>query len=458
MFKGGCLVDRLKNQDPDIAAVITDEIIYTYKEIDEKIYQTAQILEKAGIKRGDRVGFLGKNKLETLCIMFALARLEATSCPISTRMPQEQKQDYLEKIGAVFYIDVDTCSITNITDRSTVFADTTPLFSLLASSGSTAEPKVVAHSYENFYYSALGSNLALGLSRSHRWLMSLPLYHVGGIAIAFRCFLAGATLVFSERSLLESLRFYKVSHVSLVPTQLYRLLQEPGLASLDQLEAALIGGASLSEELFHLARARGIKIFFTYGMTEMSSQITMDQYQPTGSQLTAGLALPYRQMKIEQDGQIYVKGPTLFQGYWTKENTLSLPLQDGWFATGDMGSLNPQGNLLVIGRKDNMFISGGENIHPEMIEYHLNSLPGIIQSFIIPRQDQEFGQRPVAFVQQEDSRYTLEEIRDRLEGKVPRFCLPIEVRPLPNLFTIDTKVSRSKLKQYLIDSSSTDIN
>jgi O-succinylbenzoic acid--CoA ligase len=105
-----------------------------------------------------------------------------------------------------------------------------------------------------------------------------------------------------------------------------------------------------------------------------------------------------------------------------------------------------------------MFISGGENIHPEMIEHHLNSLPGIIQSFIIPRQDKEFGQRPVAFVQQEDSLYTLEEIRDRLEGKVPRFCLPIQVRPLPNLFTIDTKVSRRKLKQYLIDSSSTDVN
>ncbi|NDE82957.1 MAG: hypothetical protein EB051_05035, partial [Chlamydiia bacterium] len=358
MFKEGCLIDRIKHQDPDIAAVITDEIIYTYKEIDEKIWQTAQILEKAGIRRGDRVGFLGKNKLETICIMFALARLEATSCPISTRMPEGQQRNYLQKVGAVFYIDVDTCSITNITDRSTVFVDTPPLFSLLASSGSTAEPKVVAHSYENFCYSALGSNLALGLSRSHRWLMSLPLYHVGGIAIAFRCFLAGATLVFSERPLLESLIFYTISHLSLVPTQLYRLLKEPGLTSLDHLQAALIGGASLSEELFHLAQARGMKIFFTYGMTEMSSQITMDRYQPRGSKLTAGLVLPYRQMKIEEDGEIYVQGPTLFQGYWTQENTLSLPLKDGWFATGDIGSLNPQGNLLVMGRKDNMFISG----------------------------------------------------------------------------------------------------
>ena len=454
MFKGAQLIDLIKHQDPDIVAVITDEIIYTYKELDEKIYQTDKILEKAGIKRGDRVGFLGKTKLETICIMFALARIEATSCPISTRMPQAQHRDYLGKIGACFYIDVDTCSITTIRGRPTIFVDTPPLFSLITSSGSTAEPKVVAHSYENFYYSALGSNLALGLSRSHRWLMSLPVYHVGGIAIAFRCFLAGATLVFSERPLLESLRFYRISHVSLVPTQLYRLLQEPGLTTLDQLAAALIGGASLSEELFHLAKACGIKIFFTYGMTEMSSQITMDRYQPTASKLTAGLTLPYRDIKIEQDGQIYVKGPTLFQGYWTKDNTLSLPLKDGWFATGDIGSLNPEGNLLVSGRKDNMFISGGENIHPEMIEHHLNSLPGIVQSFIIPRQDQEFGQRPVAFVQQEGTLYTLKEIRDRLEGKVPRFCLPIQVMPLPEVFTTDTKVSRSKLKQYLIDSSS----
>ena len=450
MFESRCLVDMMRREIPDAPAVITDQTTYTYQQLHEQIDRTARWLQKKGVKTGQRIAFIAKNKPETLLLFFALARLAATSCPISTRMPMEQLPDYLTRIAASFYVDIDTFS-SQPTAQSlgAFFVEKTPLFSLISSSGSSSSPKLIAHTLDNFYYSALGSNLTLTLSRKDQWLMSLPLYHVGGIAIAFRCFLAGASIVFSEYPLSESIPRHQISHVSLVPTQLYRLLYKVPSLSLPFLKAALIGGAPLSSSLFQEAIQKGLPIFPTYGMTEMSSQITMDSNSPIGNKLTAGLLLPYRELKISEDGEIYVKGPTLFQGYCTDRNQIECPTWEGWFTTQDLGSLDPDGNLVIHGRKDQMFISGGENIHPEMIERYLSELPGVIQSFIIPILDIEFGQRPVAFIHIDGTLYSVEEIKERLKAQIPSFCMPVKVFPLPAVHAMQNKVSRKELRDHL---------
>ena len=150
-------------------------------------------------------------------------------------------------------------------------------------------------------------------------------------------------------------------------------------------------------------------------------------------------ALLFREVCLAEDSEILVRGKTLFQGYFSKDTGVTLPLTpEGWFATRDLGKWDDEGHLHIIGRKDNLFISGGENIQPEEVESILCGLPGITQAIVVPITDREFGERPVAFI----SGHT--DLR-ALENLLPRFKLPIRYFPLPEKFQV-AKPSRKELK------------
>jgi O-succinylbenzoic acid--CoA ligase len=164
-----------------------------------------------------------------------------------------------------------------------------------------------------------------------------------------------------------------------------------------------------------------------------------------------GKVLPNRELSISKDGEILVRGKTLFSGY---DNGYSLerPLTpSGWFASGDLGSFTPDGNLIYKGRKDNMFISGGENIYPEEIEKALSSFPGLLHSTVIPSPDLEFGHRPVAFIHLEHELIHKDSLKEHLLSKVPKFCVPIDFHPIPISFLGNTKILRKELAKYYIN-------
>ena len=447
-----CPIKKNALERPLHPAIITDDAIYTYQKLHQKLDEIVNLLKQKGIQSRQRVAFHAKLSAQTLFLLFALSRMQAAACPISVRLPKEALPEMLDRLQASFYIDIDSLALTYLEGSSNQpFFDKSPLFTILCTSGSTSFAKIVAHSFENFYYSALGSNLSLGLQPNHRWLLSLPLNHVGGIALAFRCFLNGAAIVLSHIPLKESIKLYEVTHLSLVPTQLYRLVQDLQETSLPSLDVILLGGAPIPEEVFNKALKKGLKIFATYGMTEMSSQITMDDPESSLKEITSGIPLPFREVKINAEGEILVRGKTLFQGYWTSEKKLELPLEDGWFATKDTGHWTEDGKLILKGRKDNMFISGGENIYPEVIEKELCELPGIIQALVVPLPDPEFGHRPVALIKEENTNYTLEELRENLRKKLPGFCLPIKMLPMPEIPLGELKINRKKLLEHVVD-------
>ena len=153
----------------------------------------------------------------------------------------------------------------------------------------------------------------------------------------------------------------------------------------------------------------------TYGMTEMSSQIV------TNHQIH-----PYAEMKIAEDREILVRGPVLFQGYYEK-GKIDLPLKDGWFQTKDLGCWD-DGLFKIIGRKDNLFISGGENIQPEEIEEVIRRICGLHDAVVVPIPDQEFGARPAVFLKQ---LVPLEELQEMLKAHLPKFKIPIKCFELP---------------------------
>lgn len=277
----------------------------------------------------------------------------------------------------------------------------------LQTSGTTGKPKFALHTFENHYTNASHPHPLLKLSSSDRWLLSLPLNHVGGLAILFRSFVSGmeVTLENDER----------VTHLSFVPTQLKRYLQNP--RPYPKLKAIVLGGAPIPLELCKEAYRRGLPLFLTYGMTEMCSQIATQPFHPATG-VTFGPPLPHREVKIAPDGEIWVRGKTLFAGYLDRPSCF----EGGWFPTRDLGEMTAHG-LRIHGRKDRMIISGGENIHLEEIERCLMNLPEVLEAKVTARKDEEFGQRPMAEITVAKA-IPIEEIRERLSQELPRFKIP----------------------------------
>lgn len=432
-------------KNPKLIALATNQETWTYKDCNQRIETLCQTLKTKGIQPGDRIAIYPTPSLLTPLIFFALFRLQAIACPLNTYLPFKKLPSSISSFTATHLLCPDEIQplLPPIKQKTLPFSSllqqkkitsSCPSFlnkkshaTYLFTSGTTATPKIACHSIGNHYYSALGSNAYLPIEPHHRWLLSLPLYHVGGIALLFRTFLAGATVALTNNKphKAQTLLQMSITHTSFIPTQLYRLLSAASHQELlqlhHQLKALLIGGAPLSYSLYHASYKQGLPILPSYGMTEMSSQICT-QFTNTCS-LSLGHPLPYREIYLSQNQEIHVRGKTLFLGYLNSQIEQSLD-QDGYFATGDLGTYSAKKGLILNGRKDRLFISGGENIQPEEIENYLREYKGIINVRIEPKAHPEFGMQPIAFIQSTKT-FQKEELQEYLTEKLPKFKIPI---------------------------------
>lgn len=412
-----CLIAQQKELLPSALALITLQKSWTYSEWDQVLHSFCRQLLALKVCENQRVGFIADTSAATIALLFSLFRLGAIACPLSFRIPPDQIPHHLKRLHTSHFLNPSTFSLEQAEpiDYPPLSLDHSATF--LFTSGSTAEPKIAALSLGNLLFNARGAVLPLHLFSHSRWLLSLPLFHVGGIGILFRCFLQGAAVVLPGAP-------SPITHLSVVPTQLYRLLQEPFSQTL---RCLLLGGAPIPSSLITEAKARKLPLFTTYGMTEMSSLITLfDHYQDKP------IPLPDREIDMTEDQEIYVRGKTLFQGYWDSDTaTICSKDPEEWFPTKDRGEWMENGVLNVIGRKDRQFISGGENIQPEEIERVLQTLPGIRRATILAIPDPEFGKRPVAFIEDETHTYTLETLRCALKPLLPSFKHPVRLFPYP---------------------------
>jgi O-succinylbenzoic acid--CoA ligase len=288
-------------------------------------------------------------------------------------------------------------------------------------------------SYGNLRANAEASNRNIPLAPGDVWLLTLPLYHVSGLGVLFRCLAAQATVAVpgEGETLAESIESYRPTHVSLVTTQLYRMMETPaGVRALITLKAILLGGSAMPPQLIREALDYGLPIHTSYGLTETASQVaTTTSTDRDEESLRRATPLYLESVRISSEGEIEVSGPTLFLGY-KEGNAVARPsTPDGWFPTGDLGQLDAEGRLTVLGRKDNLFISGGENIQPEEIERELCALAGVEAAVVVPVEDAEFGHRPVAFVKPDpDAKYLREALRRRLPG----YKIPVAFHPWPS--------------------------
>lgn len=426
-----CPFSLYSQKKPHGVAIISKHATWTYQTCEKLIEGIGTELKNLGVKPGDPVAILPTKEFPTPLLFFALFRIGAICSPINTYHPLDTLPENLDDLGASLILYPDEVTLPNLKQITVPFSkvikegklsgqsflNKEALATYLFTSGTTSKPKIACHTLGNHYYSALGSNAYMPIEESDRYLLSLPLYHIAGIALLFRTFLAGGCIALEED-------VPNITHLSLIPTQLKRLLEKEALPNYKHI---LLGGSEIPFSLYQKARERNLPIHPTYGMTEMSSQITT-QFSPTF--FSMGHPLPFREIKISQGGEILVKGKTLFKGYLKRDGSFDLPLdKEGYFPTRDLGRFSPKQGLSLLGRKDRLFISGGENIQPEEIERLLKNIEGIIRAEVIPTPDEEYGYRPKAYIQA-DKPFQEEELKTYLSSYLPKFKIPVSFDPV----------------------------
>ncbi|MCS6204781.1 o-succinylbenzoate--CoA ligase [Shewanella baltica] len=432
-----------------------------YSELSQRVIALGQQLRAAGIAEDEPLACVAVNNLQMICLYWACIDIGAIFFPISPRFPLAQIQGLIDEhqIRYVWRAEISVlqnCSqlaldFNSLSNELAQPVDITRPANVILTSGSSGFPKAAVHCLANHIANAEGARSLIPLEQGDAWLLSLPLFHIGGLAILNRCALAGATVVMPDQalSLSQQIDQDKLTHLSLVPAQLSKLLADTS-SKLITIKALLLGGGAVSLDLLAELKQRNIASYTSYGMTEMGSQITTGPALSDGS---SGKLLPKRELKIE-DGVIWVRGECLFMGYLAPEGIQAGVDQEGWFYTKDRGEWDENGNLHILGRVDNMFICGGENIQPEEIEAALKLHPQIDDAIVFAIPDAQFGNLPAAILRGSLTHLT-ESIANELElflaDKIARFKRPRQYYVWPeNHEQAGLKVNRKALIANLV--------
>ena len=316
---------------------------------------------------------------------------------------------------------------------------------LISTSGSEGAPRGVMLSAANLDAAAAASNRHLPLAAGDLWLDCLPLYHIGGLSIVWRCARAGAALLLHEgfhaETVAADLQRHPVTHLSLVPAML-ALLLETGVAPPASLRHLLVGGAALSRSLYDKATAAGWPLNPSYGMSETAAQVAT--HTPADGPWHEGLVgrpLGDNEFSLTADGRIRIRSPQVMAGYLDGRGVDP----DGWLTTGDLGKIDAKGRLTVTGRADDMLISGGRNVHPLEVESCLAGCPGVRDVAVTGLPDKIWGDLIVALVVGDA---TAQGIADWCRPRLPGAALPRRIVHLGSLPRNATgKLERSRLRQ-----------
>jgi O-succinylbenzoic acid--CoA ligase len=386
------------------AAVVTPAESLSYAELHARAAGVAGALRDRGVGPGDRVA-LALSSVDLVPALHACLLLGAVAVPIDLRLAAEERAARQARARLVLEHPVIGSPIDGAYDPAP-----SEIATLMFTSGTTAGPKPVELSYDNWLWNALGSALALGLDPEERWLCPMPLAHVGGLSIQLRSAIYATTVVLHDRFDTELVLAAltdpgaRVTLVSLVPTMLARLL-DAGLREPPTLRRVLLGGGQIAPALLARAAAAGVPVSPSFGMTETCSQVATDGFALLGSEL-----------RIDGDGELLVRGRAVARG------ALS---DDGWLHTGDLGELDDSGRLTIVGRKSDTIVSGGENVAPAEVEAALLEHPGVADVAALGRPDSEWGEAVVAQVVLRDGvAVAADELREHCLARLAPFKVP----------------------------------
>ncbi len=458
-------LERLFEEYREHPALVTPAGIRTFGEVRERLKRVIFNLRQAGIREGVSVALHGENSELHLYLFLAAWVMGFLYLPLDFKAPMGSLLDaapidFLAAAGEA----PPSAGLTILRPETLLLpqpAADAPLENrpwpeipfrreacAIFTSGSTGKPRGIVLTVGNFVYSALGTNASLGMEPADRWLLSLPLFHIGGVMIWVRTLLVGSASILPRRlkRIDEAVLAFSPTVLSVVPTQLIRFLDSPALVPiLQKARALLLGGAPCPPWLIEKALERGIPVIPSYGSTESCAQATgVARDAGRSAYRTAGRPLAHREVEIADDGTILLGGKTIFRRYLT-DAPEGRAGEKRLFRTADVGYLDPDGNLVVLGRKDGLFISGGENISPFEIENALLEMDSVVTAIVVPVPHPEFGQVPWAFVMMTGP-FDETAIRAGLKTRLPGYKIPKRILPLePQAGTGTLKYSREAL-------------
>jgi O-succinylbenzoic acid--CoA ligase len=296
---------------------------------------------------------------------------------------------------------------------------------VIATSGSTGEPKGVQLSAGALRTSARASLDRIGADPGARWLCPLPTSHIAGLGVLVRSLVSGTTPVVVDRldPAQRNLAAFGCGYTSLVPAQLRRLLDAG--AGVSVFGAILLGGAAVPSGLLAGARAAGARVITTYGMSETCGGCVYD-----------GIPLENVRVRTSPGGRIQVTGPVLFSGYRNRPDLTGQVLgDDHWFTTSDLGKIGPDGRLSVEGRADEMINTGGHKVSPAEVAAILETCPAVREAAVFGEPDSQYGQRVTAVIvpARLAAPPRLEELRAAVRRKLPAYAAPRALLVVPHM-------------------------
>jgi fatty-acyl-CoA synthase len=442
------LRDRARNT-PARTAIDFEGQLVSYAELAAGAEAFAAGFAELGLRRGDRLATLTGNSPEHVEVLFACAQLGLILLPLSWRLTGPELQYQLEDAEpALFLVEDEYRQLADATGHAhqplerpsagaapdVAVADDDPLL-LIYTSGTTGKPKGALLTHSNCFWTNLSFDGATGVRGDDVVLQVLPQFHVGGWNVqSLLAWLKGATVIlerqFDADRVLRLIEEKRVTTMMGVPPIYLFLAQHPRFAEADlsSLDRAVVGGAPMPEALLETWAARGTAIVQGYGLTEAAPNVLClppeDAVRKIGF---AGKPYPFVDVRLSGEGELQVRGPNVFPGYWRNpEATADAFTDDGWLRTGDIAEADDEGCYQIKGRLKEMYISGGENVYPAEVEAVLHEHPAVLDAAVVGVPDERWGEVGIAFVVADGVEEA--ELIAWCGGRLAKFKVPTSIR------------------------------
>ena len=460
---------------PGRLALIAGGRRLSFAELAAEADRMACRLAVLGLGPGDRLATLLPNGLEAAVVPHSVSRLGLVLVPLNVRLAPGELAWQLADCGARWLLaapatlELARLAVERVAGCRLIatepLAPSVPalaelpeagvplrreieldqVHTIVYTSGTTGQPKGALLTYGNHWWSAVGSAMNLGALPGDCWLACLPLFHVGGLSILFRSVISGFAALVHERfdpeAVNRAIDADGVTLLSVVSTMLRRMLEARGERPYPAtLRCVLLGGGPAPRPLLEACAQLGLPVAQTYGLTETASQVATlapeDALRKLGS---AGKPLYPNQVRIVTEegkeaqpgevGEILVRGPVVTPGYLNRPEATAAALRDGWLRTGDLGYLDAEGYLYVVDRREDLIVSGGENVYPAEVEAALLAHPAVAEAVVVGVPDPEWGQRVVAAVRPADGAIvSAGELRAWCRERLAGYKVPQEIR------------------------------
>ena len=474
----------------------------TYRELNQRVNRLAGSLQALGLAYGDRCAILAYNCLEYVEVIFATAKLGLTLVPLNWRLSPPELAFNLSDSGAdTLFFDAEFAEVVaqlqekaaikrmialggNVTAEAEVYEDMLAHQSddeptvdqpvgldtahiIMYTAGTTGRPKGAVLSQGASFWNAINLTLDMNFTPDDRNLSVLPMFHIGGIGLFTLpvLYMGGTVIIQRTFEPAETLRLLKKEKITLffgVAAVFLFLIQHSDFnpEAFTRVRVVMSGGAPLPESLVRQYHESGIILQQGFGMSEAAPSIaTLSKDLAIQKAGSIGRPLFHVEARVvdgdmndlpaDAEGELVVRGPNLMQGYWNRPEATEEAFEGGWFHTGDIARMDVDGDLYIVDRKKDMFISGGENVYPAEVENAIFELPQVAETAVIGIKDEKWGEVGLAVVSlKPGEQLSAHDIIDFLKERLARFKVPKQVIFIDQLpRNAAGKVLKNKLRE-----------